>query len=210
MWRLAPTRTRHADDTVYRRRCPAPGHATPAPAADLIVLEATGALEPHGVRPTAPGWLADGAGAPRRVRALAHAEGRQAKTDRFWMPGCSPALPNGCARRTTKRRTSSAHPCATCWSGGSRLILMRTAEINRLTAAAPNLRPGIQQHIDWLDHEIRALEQEPTTRRSAPTRCAGNGSCSKACPASARSPHGTCCAACPNWGPSIARKRRPL
>jgi hypothetical protein len=32
--------------------------------------------------------------------------------------------------------------------------------INRLTAAAPNLRPGIQQHIDWLDQEIRALEQE--------------------------------------------------
>ena len=40
------------------------------------------------------------------------------------------------------------------------VIQMRTAEIKRLTAAAPNLRPGIQKHIDWLDQEIRALAQE--------------------------------------------------
>jgi transposase len=90
------------------------------------------------------------------------------------------------------------------------VIQMRTAEINRLTAAAPNLRPGIQQHIDWLDQEIRALEQGRDNEAERTDECAGNGSCAKACPASARSPHGTCCSACPNWGPSIARKRRPV
>jgi hypothetical protein len=84
----------------------------------LIVLEATGGLErmvfaqllQAGV-PTR--GCSHAACAPWRTRK----DARRRPT--AWMPGCSPALPNGCARRTTKRRTSSAHPCATCWSGGS-------------------------------------------------------------------------------------------
>jgi transposase len=97
--------------------------------------------------------------APRRVRALAHAEGRQAKTDRLD------------ARLLARfaERVRPPHHQATDEQRASlrdllvrreQLIQMRTAEINRLTAAAPNLRPGIQKHIDWLDQEIRALEQE--------------------------------------------------
>ena len=85
----------------------------------LMVLEATGGLERMVVAQLLQAGVPTARVQPRRVRALAHAEGRQATTDRL-MPGGSPALPNGCARRTTKRRTSSAHPCATCWSGGSR------------------------------------------------------------------------------------------
>jgi transposase len=36
---------------------------------------------------------------------------------------------------------------------------MRTQEANRLGVAREAVRPGIEQHIDWLDHEIRQLAE---------------------------------------------------
>jgi transposase len=125
----------------------------------LIVLEATGRAGAHGGRPTAPGWRADGAGAAT-PRARPGARGRTPGEDR--PPGCPVARP-------LCRTGAPAAPPATDEQRASlrdllvrreQVIQMRTAEINRLTAAAPNLRPGIQKHIDWLDQEIRALEQE--------------------------------------------------
>jgi transposase len=125
----------------------------------LIVLEATGGLERMVFAQLLQAGLPTARVQPRRVRALAHAEGRQAKTDRLD------------ARLLARfaERVRPPHHQATDEQRASlrdllvrreQLIQMRTAEINRLTAAAPNLRPGIQKHIDWLDQEIRALEQE--------------------------------------------------
>jgi transposase len=125
----------------------------------LIVLEATGGLERMVFAQLLQAGLPTARVQPRRVRALAHAEGRQAKTDRLD------------ARLLARfaERVRPPHHQATDEQRASlrdllvrreQVIQMRTAEINRLTAAAPNLRPGIQKHIDWLDQEIRALEQE--------------------------------------------------
>jgi transposase len=125
----------------------------------LIVLEATGGLERMAFAQLLQAGVPTARVQPRRVRALAHAEGRQAKTDRLD------------ARLLARfaERVRPPHHQATDEQRASlrdlpvrreQVIQMRTAEINRLTAAAPNLRPGIQQHIDWLDQEIRALEQE--------------------------------------------------
>ncbi|MFS8837943.1 IS110 family transposase, partial [Synechococcus sp. R6-5] len=125
----------------------------------LIVLEATGGLERMVFAQLLQAGLPTARVQPRRVRALAHAEGRQAKTDRLD------------ARLLARfaERVRPPHHQATDEQRASlrdllvrreQVIQMRTAEINRLTAAAPNLRPGIQKHIDWLDQETRALEQE--------------------------------------------------
>jgi transposase len=82
----------------------------------LIVLEATGRAGAHGVRPTAPGWLADGAGAAT-PRARPGARGRTPGEDRprWRCAGCSPALPKRVRpphhQATDEQRR---HPCATC------------------------------------------------------------------------------------------------
>ena len=112
----------------------------------LIVLEATGGLERMVVAQLLQAGVPTARVQPRRVRALAHAEGRQAKTDRLD------------ARLLARfaERVRPPHHQATDEQRASlrdllvrreQLIQMRTAEINRLTAAAPNLRPGIQKHI---------------------------------------------------------------
>jgi transposase len=154
----------------------------------LIVLEATGGLERMVFAQLLQAGLPTARVQPRRVRALAHAEGRQAKTDRLD------------ARLLARfaERVRPPHHQATDEQRASlrdllvrreQLIQMRTAEINRLTAAAPNLRRASRSIlIGWIRRSVR-LSRNSTTRRSAPTSCAGNGSCSKACPASARSPH---------------------
>jgi transposase len=124
-----------------------------------MVLEATGGLERMAFAQLLQAGLPTARVQPRRVRALAHAEGRQAKTDRLdarLLARCAERVRPPHHQATDEQRASLRDLLVR----REQVIQMRTAEINRLTAAAPNLRPGIQQHIDWLDQEIRALEQE--------------------------------------------------
>jgi transposase len=96
---------------------------------------------------------------PTRVRAFARAEGVVAKTDkidaRVIARFGAMMKPQARARRAqvqveldelvTRRR---------------QLVLMLTAEKNRLQTASPTMRAHIASHIAWLQTEIEALEQQ--------------------------------------------------
>jgi transposase len=96
---------------------------------------------------------------PRRVREFANATGTLAKTDRIdahilaWYgealhPPVTP-VPDENRQRLealiTRRR---------------QLIEMRVAEENRLASAPDVIRPSIQQHLEWLQEQISALDEE--------------------------------------------------
>lgn len=128
----------------------------------LIVLEATGGLERPLMAQLLQANLPVARVQPNRVRALARAEGRWAKTDhidarllaRFAERVRPPqqTLPDGqqqLLRDLLARR--------------EQLIQMRTAEINRLATLSKDIQARIQEHIDWLNKEIRKIEQELDT-----------------------------------------------
>lgn len=125
----------------------------------LVVVEASGGYETAIVSELVGRGQAVALVNPTRVRAFAKAEGILAKTDkidarviaRFGATMKPPAK----ARReegqlelnekVTRRR---------------QLVLMRTAEKNRLQTATPAMQAHIARHIAWLQTEIEALEQQ--------------------------------------------------
>lgn len=125
----------------------------------LIVLEATGGLERPLLQALQAAELPAVRVQPRRVRAFAVAEGRFAKTDTldarllaaFGQRMTPPPTPQPDETRQTLRDLLTRR---------EQLVRIRTAERNRLSTAPQATRPSIQQHLDWLDREIRRLEKE--------------------------------------------------
>lgn len=125
----------------------------------LIVLEATGGLERPLLEALQAAELPAVRVPPRRVRAFAIAEGRLAKTDSldarllaaFGQRMTPPPTPQADEARQTIRDLLTRR---------EQLIQNRTAERNRLSTAPKATRQSIQQHLKWLDGEIRRLEQE--------------------------------------------------
>ena len=125
----------------------------------LIVLEATGGLEAPLVGTLAAAGLPVVVVNPRRVRELAKATGRLAKTDTLdaavlahfadaVRPPLRPlpdAATQGLAALVTRRR---------------QLVDMLTAERNRLSCAPPGLRKELQAHIRWLERRITGLDTD--------------------------------------------------
>lgn len=136
------------DALVDRLKAVAPG---------LIVLEATGGYEIPFASAAAAAGLPVVVANPRQVRDFARAVGRLAKTDSIdadvlalfgerVRPTIRP-LPDEDTRRldalVTRRR---------------QLVGMIIAETNRLSAAVPPLRRGIQAHIQWLRRQLADLD----------------------------------------------------
>ncbi len=125
----------------------------------LIVLEATGGLERPLLEALHAAELPAVRVQPRRVRAFAIAEGRLAKTDTldarllaaFAQRMTPPPTPQADETRQTLRDLLTRR---------QQLLQIRTAERNRLATAPKATRKSIQQHLEWLDKEIRRLEQE--------------------------------------------------
>lgn len=126
---------------------------------ELIVVEATGGYERGVVQAMLLGDLPVAVANPTRVRALARATGKLAKTDaidagliaEFACKVQPPALAPKEAheirlRALVKRRVQ--------------LIDMRTAEQNRLGTAQNSLQADIREHIDWISARIEVLEAE--------------------------------------------------
>jgi transposase len=137
----------------------------------LIVMEAAGGHATALVAALATAGLPVVIANPRQVRDFGRSTGRLAKTDRLdaevlalfaerVQPTPRP-LPTPARQQldalVTRRR---------------QLIQMLTAERNRLTPAAPAIRPAIRQHIRWLelrvgtiDHDLdNAIQQSPAWR----------------------------------------------
>jgi len=127
--------------------------------ATLVVMEATGGLEARLIQFSTLAGFPTARINPRRVREFANATGTLAKTDRIdahilaWYgealhPPVTP-VPDENRQRLealiTRRR---------------QLIEMRVAEENRLASAPDVIRPSIQQHLEWLQEQISALDEE--------------------------------------------------
>lgn len=125
----------------------------------LIVLEATGGLEIRLMEALQQAGLPFSRVNPRQVRDFARAAGILAKTDKLdatvlarfgevFRPPVT-VLPDEQTRyleMLVQRRRQ--------------LVEIRTAELNHLRTAPEALRPSIQRHLEWLEREIAALEEE--------------------------------------------------
>jgi len=122
----------------------------------LVVLEATGSLEVPVAAALGTADLPVAVVNPRQVRDFARATGKLAKTDKLdaqvlalFAERVRPVprpLPNLQSRELSallaRRR---------------QLVAMLTTERNRLGSALPNVHPGIQEHIAWLECKLGEL-----------------------------------------------------
>ncbi|MCX7854077.1 MAG: IS110 family transposase [Caldilineales bacterium] len=124
-----------------------------------IVVEATGGLERRLVEACRWAKLPILQVQPAKVRALAMAEGRRAKTDRsdarllahYGRLVCSQPSPTPTPQQQKLKDLLRRR---------QQLEDIRTAERNRLGTASPHVRNHIQRHLKWLEEEIKNLEAE--------------------------------------------------
>lgn len=125
----------------------------------LIVVEATGGYEQAFVRCLlAEGWQVSVAN-PTRVRALAKATGKLAKTDaidaRLIAEYAAKITPE--PMRLTDEKGAEFRALV---RRRAQIVEMRTMERNRLKTAPPYVRESILAHIDWLTKEIKSIESK--------------------------------------------------
>ena len=137
----------------------------------LVVLEATGGLELLPVAAMGAAGLPVAVVNPRQVRDFAKATGKLAKTDAL-----DAAILALFAQRV--QPTPRSLPDAEALEMGAmltrrrQLIAMLVAEKHRLSRSLAAMRPGIQEHIDWLEDRrqkadedlAQALRQSPLWR----------------------------------------------
>ena len=128
-------------------------------APELVVLEASGGIEMTLAGELAAAQLAIAVVNPRQVRDFARAAGKLAKTDALdaqvlahfaeAMRPASRALPDADSQElgalVARRR---------------QLVEMITAEKNRMRTATARIRPKVQEHIRWLEQNLKGLDQE--------------------------------------------------
>ena len=127
--------------------------------ATLVVVEASGGYEAALVSELVARGQEVAVVNPTRVRAFARAEGILAKTDkidarviaRFGL------MMNPAARA---RRDEAQVVLNEQISRRRQLVLMQTAEKNRRDTASPATRDHIDRHINWLQAEIKVLEEQ--------------------------------------------------
>src|SRR3989442_4589794 len=134
----------------------------------LIVLEATGGLERLVTSALATAGLPVVVVNPRQVRDVARATGQLAKTDALdarALAHCADVI------RPTPRPLPDAQTQERRALLGRRqpLIVMRTAEQNRLAGTSARLTQAIAAHITWLNADIATLDDDlETLLRASP------------------------------------------
>ena len=125
----------------------------------LVVVEASGGYEAAIVSELVDRGLAVALVNPTRVRAFARAEGLLAKTDKI--DARLIARFGATMKPAPQARRDQAQLELNQWVTRRRqLVLMVTAEKNRLQTAAPAMQEHIARHIDWMQAEIERLEQQ--------------------------------------------------
>jgi transposase len=126
---------------------------------NLIVLEATGGLEMPAVAALGAAGLPVVVVNPRQVRDFAKATGKLAKTD--VLDAEVLALFAERVRPTPRPLPDAeAQTLRALLARRRQLIAMRTAERNRMGRALLSIRPGVQEHIAWLEEKLRKLDAE--------------------------------------------------
>lgn len=125
----------------------------------LIVVEATGGYEQGLVQAMLLAGKPVSVANPTRVRALAKATGKLAKTD---------AIDAGLIAEYAAKVQPEALEARTVYEirlkalvkRREQLVLMHTAESNRLGTAQNSLQADIREHLEWLSERIQALEAQ--------------------------------------------------
>ena len=125
----------------------------------LVVIEASGGLE----QPVVADLYADGLPVavvnPTRVRNFARSTGQLAKTDKLDAKVIAQFAQAVRPKVRSLRTADEAHLNALV-TRRRQVITMLTAEKNRKTTTHRTLQENVQQHIEWLQTELKALESE--------------------------------------------------
>jgi transposase len=127
--------------------------------AQLVVVEASGGYEAGIVSELVERGQAVALVNPTRVRAFARAEGILAKTDKI-DAGVIARFGATMKPEPQARRDQSRVELNQWVTRRRQLVLMVTAEKNRLQTAAPAMQADIAKHIAWLQANIEALEEQ--------------------------------------------------
>lgn len=130
-----------------------------AQAVELVVVEASGGYEAAIVSELVERGQAVAVVNPTRVRAFARAEGLLAKTDKI-DAGVITRFGATMKPKPQARREKAQVALNEQTTRRRQLVLMLTAEKNRLQIASKAIQADIIRHIDWLQAEIEALEQQ--------------------------------------------------
>lgn len=125
----------------------------------LITTEATGGIEMPVVAALGAAGLPVVVVNPRQVRDFAKATGKLAKTD--LLDAEVLALFAERVRPTPRPLPDAeAQALSALLARRRQIITILTAERNRLSRALANIRPGVQEHIDWLKEKLRCIDTE--------------------------------------------------
>lgn len=125
----------------------------------LITVEATGGYEMVMVVEISGAGLAVAVVNPTRVRRFAEALGQLAKTDRI-DAGVIAHYGSVVRPATQKLRGEEEEYLAGLVKRRSQVIVMVTAEKNRLHTSSLRLRRDVQEHVEWLQAKLKELDGE--------------------------------------------------
>ena len=127
-----------------------------------LVLEATGGYEIPVVAALAAAGLAPAVVNPRQARRFAEGVGRLAKTD----PIDAAVLAHFAEAVRPEPRPvpdADARLLGDMLARRRQIVQMRVSELHRLPTATGPIRKGIQRHIDYLDRQIKSIEDDLAT-----------------------------------------------
>jgi transposase len=124
----------------------------------LVVLEATGGLELPLVAALGVAGLPVAVVNPRQVWDFAKATGRLAKTDRLDAQVLA-HFAQAVRPQPRPLPDTQGQELAALLTRRQQLVQMLTAEKNRLGSALPPVRPSLQAHIRWLEHQLSELDR---------------------------------------------------
>lgn len=125
----------------------------------LIVVEASGGLEQPVVRELDQENLPVAVVNPTRVRNFARSTGQLAKTDRLDAKIIA-QFAQAVRPKVRPMRTMQQEHLDALVTRRKQIVDTITAEKNRKSTAHPALQEQIQKHIDWLDEELKELDNE--------------------------------------------------
>ncbi|HET7844127.1 MAG TPA: IS110 family transposase [Xanthomonadales bacterium] len=136
--------------------------------ADLVVCEATGGYERLAVARLLAKGVAVAVVNPRQIRDFAKATGQLAKTDQIDARVIA-AFGVAVRPRVEVPKDELAVQLEGQLSRRQQLIEMRVMEQNRLTLANKAVRKSLKAHVEWLDTQIRLLDDDiDRTLKSSP------------------------------------------
>jgi transposase len=125
----------------------------------LVVLEATGGYERLAVTALQTAGLAVAVVNPLQVRHFARSTGKLAKTDALDAQMLA-LFGERMQPEPRPQPEATSQDVASLLARRRQLVEIQTAERNRRPTMAPQLRPGVEAHLDWLAEQIADLDRQ--------------------------------------------------